>query len=87
LPASLQPTDTDIVSPTFLDPALPSTASILVVDDDPIILDYIRLHLATADFDVRVVQNVGEAMTAIGEQTPDLILSDISMPNVDGFDF
>jgi serine/threonine-protein kinase PpkA len=87
LSTSLLPTDTDIVSPTFLNQAPPVTASILVVDDDPIILDYIRLHLATADFDVRVVQSVGEAITAIGEQTPDLIISDISMPNVDGFDF
>jgi class 3 adenylate cyclase/ActR/RegA family two-component response regulator len=84
--ANPTPNDADIVSQTAALDALPS-ASILVVDDDPIILDYIRLHLATADFDVRIALSVAEAMTAIADAVPDLILSDISMPNVDGFDF
>ncbi len=61
--------------------------SILVVDDDPVILDYIRLHLATADFTVRIASSALEALVAIDAEIPDLILSDISMPNIDGFDF
>jgi serine/threonine-protein kinase PpkA len=87
LSSHTNPSETDIISPTFLDGTGSHSASILVVDDDQIIRDFIRLHLSTADFDVRAVGSVGEAITAIGERTPDLILSDISMPNVDGFDF
>lgn len=64
-----------------------TSATILVVDDDPVILDYIRLHLATADFNVRVASSASEAFAAISAEIPDLILSDISMPNIDGFDF
>jgi len=86
VPASPTPNDADIVSQTVALDALPS-ASILVVDDDPIILDYVRLHLVTADFDVRIALTVADAMLAIAQEVPDLILSDISMPNVDGFDF
>ena len=61
--------------------------SILVVDDDPVILEYVRLHLSTADFDVRVAPSVAAAIAAISDRLPDLIMSDISMPQLDGFDF
>jgi serine/threonine-protein kinase PpkA len=77
---------TDVSSQIAQLKSLPN-ASILVVDDDPVILDYIRLHLATADFDVRVAGSAAEAFVAISNEIPDLILSDISMPNIDGFDF
>jgi serine/threonine-protein kinase PpkA len=78
--------DTDISSQIAQLKSLQS-ATILVVDDDPVILDYIRLHLATADFNVRVASSAIEAFHAISVEIPDLILSDISMPNIDGFDF
>lgn len=60
---------------------------VLIVDDDPVIREYVRMHLATADFDVESVETVSEAMTSIGRRTPDVIVSDISMPNQDGFEF
>ncbi len=60
---------------------------ILVVDDDPVIQEYVRLHLTTADFDVVVAGDVTTALAEVAERQPDLILSDISMPNVNGFDF
>lgn len=82
-----QTTDTDLVSPTQHKSAPPAVASILVVDDDPIILDYIRLHLTTADFEVRTALSVDMAMSAIATKIPDLVISDISMPSSDGFDF
>jgi len=77
---------TDVSSQLAQLKSLPNP-SILVVDDDPVVLDYIRLHLATADFDVRIASSATEAFIAIREEIPDLILSDISMPNIDGFDF
>ena len=42
--------------------------SILVVDDDPVILEYVRLHLSTADFDVRVAPSVAAAIAAISNR-------------------
>lgn len=62
-------------------------ADILVVDDDPVILNYVRLHLSTADFNVRVVDSAKAGLAAIKERAPTLIISDISMPEMDGFDF
>jgi serine/threonine-protein kinase PpkA len=65
----------------------PQTANILVVDDDPTIREYVRLHLASANFNVEVAED-GEAALALAIlHPPDLILSDISMPNMDGFEF
>jgi serine/threonine-protein kinase PpkA len=60
---------------------------VLVVDDDPVIREYVRLHLVTADFEVVSVPDVSAAMAAIARHTPDIIVSDISMPHQDGFEF
>jgi serine/threonine-protein kinase PpkA len=66
---------------------LAQSANILVVDDDPTIREYVRLHLSSANFQVRVAED-GEAGYALAvEDPPDLILSDISMPKMDGFQF
>jgi CheY-like chemotaxis protein len=62
------------------------TASILIVDDDPVIREYIRLHLSTANFRVRVAENGKQALEMATTEPPDLILTDISMPIMDGFD-
>ena len=62
------------------------TASILIVDDDPVIREYIRLHLSTANFRVRVAENGKQALEMAVAEAPDLILTDISMPIMDGFD-
>ena len=63
------------------------TANILVVDDDPTIREYVRLHLASANFEVEVAEDGETAYEMALLHPPDLILSDISMPNMDGFQF
>ncbi len=63
------------------------TANILVVDDDPTIREYVRLHLASANFEVQVADDGATAYEMALLNPPDLILSDISMPNMDGFQF
>ncbi len=63
------------------------TANILVVDDDPTIREYVRLHLASANFEVQVAADGESAYQMALLNPPDLILSDISMPNMDGFQF
>lgn len=62
-------------------------ARILVVDDDPDILGLIRLHLGSAGYEVRTAQDGIEAGYMVLAEPPDLIISDVSMPNMDGIEF
>jgi serine/threonine-protein kinase PpkA len=66
--------------------AVPSSATVLVVEDDPAIRELVRLHLSSANYDVRTADDGAKALEiALSEQPPDLIVSDISMPAMDGF--
>jgi len=59
---------------------------ILVVDDEPAIVRLIRAKLLADDFQV-ITANSGEACLAVlEEQRPDLILLDLMMPGIDGFE-
>jgi len=62
-------------------------ARILIVDDDPNIRDLLRLHLASAGYDVTVAEDAIEAGYMVLKAPPDLIISDINMPHMDGFEF
>ena len=62
-------------------------ARILVVDDDPDILGLMRLHLGSAGYEVRTAQDGIEAGYMVLAEPPDLIISDVSMPNMDGITF
>jgi CheY-like chemotaxis protein len=61
--------------------------SILVVDDDPGIRDLLRLHLRNAGYEVRVAEDAIVAGHMLLKQTPDLIICDVGMPYMDGFEF
>jgi eukaryotic-like serine/threonine-protein kinase len=63
-----------------------SQLNILVVDDDSVIRELLRMHLASADFKVTVAEDGEEALALILNQQPDLVITDISMPRMDGFD-
>ena len=62
-------------------------ASILVVDDDESIRDLLRLHLSAAGYDVQVAQDAISAGYMVLRSPPDLIITDINMPHMDGFEF
>jgi DNA-binding response OmpR family regulator len=57
---------------------------VLLAEDDPDIQLVARLALKRAGFTVRVVGNGQEALDAIGERTPDVVLLDWMMPELDG---
>ena len=59
--------------------------SILVVDDALTIRELQRSILERAGFDVRVATDGNHALSALAEQPSDLVLTDIEMPNMDGF--
>lgn len=59
--------------------------TILVVDDDPDITKFIELNLRDAGYHVAVAGDGEEALAKIGELDPDLVVLDVMMPKVDGF--
>jgi diguanylate cyclase (GGDEF)-like protein len=60
--------------------------TILVVDDDPDITRFIELNLRDAGYHVAVAGDGEEALSKIGELNPDLVVLDVMMPKVDGFE-
>ena len=62
-------------------------ARVLVVDDDDSYCTIIRELLVRNGYDVRVAYSVEEAMSLLQEERPDLILTDLMMPEVDGITF
>jgi DNA-binding response OmpR family regulator len=60
---------------------------VLAVDDDPTIRELLRIHLGAAGYDVRVAKDGVEAGHMVLRSPPDLIVSDVNMPHMDGFEF
>jgi CheY-like chemotaxis protein len=58
--------------------------SILVVDDDPVFCDIMKELLKRSGFEVRVAYHVEDALQAVARRRPDLILTDVMMPEIDG---
>ena len=58
----------------------------LVVDDEPYIADLLSTGLRFVGFDVRAAGSGLEALTAVREWRPDLLVLDVMMPDVDGFE-
>lgn len=58
----------------------------LVVDDDPDKGDMLKLALGTAGYDVHTATNGREALAAIESFPPDLVVTDVVMPEVDGYE-
>lgn len=65
----------------------PSSPSILVVDDDPAILDTVSDILTFEGYPVETAANGAEALRAIEHARPRLVLLDMRMPVLDGWGF
>ena len=59
---------------------------ILIADDDPVMLDTLRLCLATEGFDTLMAADGEEALTLWDSHRPDLLCLDIMMPKLDGYE-
>lgn len=64
----------------------PMTGEILVVDDEPNIVLSLEFLMKREGYRVRTASNGEEAMQAIKESKPDLILLDVMMPRMDGYE-
>jgi two-component system OmpR family response regulator len=59
---------------------------VLVVDDEPGIVDFVRLGLQYEGYEVQSAPDGKAAMIAISEFKPDLVILDIAMPRMDGYE-
>ena len=60
--------------------------SVLVVDDHPKVLRFIEIDLKCRGFDVITTTSGQEALDLVKSAKPDIMLLDIVMPGIDGFD-
>ena len=63
------------------------TRKILVVDDESVIRDILVDWLQEAGFETRTAANGNEGLQRLSEYQPDLVISDVWMPGMDGYDF
>jgi len=59
---------------------------ILIVDDDPDILYAVETILKKAGYEVEKANSGGEALELLKTETPELILLDVMMPDIDGWE-
>jgi DNA-binding response OmpR family regulator len=64
----------------------PAGISLLVVDDDAFIARLLEIELSAAGYDVRTAGSGDRALELAFERCPDLIVADVMMPNMDGFE-
>jgi DNA-binding response OmpR family regulator len=64
-----------------------SKKQILIVDDEPAWLQILLYILRKKGYEVRGETNAADALKALNEFKPDLIVSDVRMPDMNGFDF
>jgi putative two-component system response regulator len=64
----------------------PSKAEILVVDDDPCVQNMMRRILVRSAYTVRIAAGGQDALKKMSAKIPDLIILDLSMPGIDGFE-
>lgn len=67
--------------------AAEQTGNVLLVDDEPGLREAVQAYLEDSGFTVRVASNATEGWELLQQSTPDVLISDIMMPQVDGYQF
>ncbi len=68
-------------------PANPFPYRILIVDDEPSLRELGKLLLGAQGYEVRGAEDGFEGLAALKQSLPDIIISDLQMPNMNGFEF
>ena len=63
-----------------------ATRRILLVEDEPAISGFVRRGLIFEGYEVAVVEDGRDALDAIRDRAPDLLILDLMLPNIDGID-
>jgi len=59
---------------------------VFVIDDDPLVIELISRYLETAGHEFETATDSAQALKRIGETKPDVIISDLMMPGIDGYE-
>jgi len=60
---------------------------VLVVDDDPVIVRLLRVNFEMEGYEVVTAADGDEGLTAARTERPDVVVSDVMMPRLDGLAF
>ncbi|MGA2924461.1 MAG: HD domain-containing phosphohydrolase [Solirubrobacteraceae bacterium] len=85
----IKPVDADqlvALAGELLAPATSTRARVLLVDDDPAQRRLMTLLLARAGYQVTATAHGSEALELAGASVPDIVVSDVLMPGIDGFE-
>jgi DNA-binding NarL/FixJ family response regulator len=63
------------------------SARLLLVDDEPGLREAVQAYLEDSNFSVEVASNARDGWELLQQMNPDLVISDIMMPQVDGYQF
>lgn len=64
-----------------------SNKNILIVDDEEDVLDFLKLYLEPLGWNITVVSTTSEAFEILEKDNFFLVLTDIAMPEMDGYEF
>ena len=59
---------------------------ILIVDDSKLVTDIVKMRLEMYGYEVRLAHSGEEALTCIADEVPDLMVLDVQMPGIDGYE-
>ncbi len=60
--------------------------TILIIDDEPKIIRFLKTSLSLAGYDLLTAGTASAALQLFGKEQPDLIILDLGLPDLDGFD-
>src|SRR5579871_5547128 len=82
----MHPRSTYTLLPRNLPDCMNEHRRILVVDDEPQITRVLRTSLSTHGYDIRVANDGETALEIMKDWTPDLVITDLAMPNMNGLE-
>ena len=65
---------------------MPKWCRVLIVDDEPQFIDLMKTRLEANDYEVLTAYDGQEALDKVRQEKPDLIILDVGLPKIDGFE-
>ena len=75
-----------IASSPAVPPGTPTTPRVLIADDNPQGVELLEAYLSTSDYEIETASDGDETLRKVKQWHPDLILLDVMMPKISGFE-
>lgn len=62
-----------------------SSKKIVIIEDDPVMIEILARKLTTSNFDVTMAHDGKKGLSAVIKTKPDLVILDLMLPEIDGF--